>query len=188
MQEAGIDEAGRGSLAGPVVASMVILCPKLDNSLFKDSKQIKENERIKLYQILIQSNSIIRTTIIGHKIIDRINILNATLLAMKKCIEKINIIPQKIYIDGDKKPNTSYKNIETVIKGDQKLNCISAASIIAKVTRDKIMKKLHKKFSSYEFDINKGYGTKRHFEHIFTYGLSPVHRKSFHIQKQLSLF
>ena len=138
---------------------------------------------------MIKEKSIsISFSIISHRKIDKINILQASLLAMKYSIEKCTPSPNKIFIDGNKIPSGLSTKAEAIIKGDQKIPEISAASIVAKVIRDKIMNKYHHYFSKYKFNNHKGYGTKEHYELIFKYGVSPIHRHSFNLTKQLSLF
>ena len=185
---AGVDEAGRGALAGPVVAAAVILTSQCNPKLFKDSKQLSEKERITLYDYLLTHTPYITIGVKSHHTIDKINILNATLKAMKNAIMRLPIKPTKVLIDGNKAPIINDYKLEPIIKGDQIHPVISAASIIAKVTRDRIMQKCHLKFSHYQFDINKGYGTSNHYTNLFSYGLSSIHRKSFNLNKQQTLF
>ena len=185
---AGVDEAGRGCLAGPVVAAAVVLDPKLDKSLFKDSKQISEHKRDTLFSLLKNSESCIGLGIISNHEIDQINILNATMLAMKQAILNLRLKPKKVIVDGNKSPKIDKYQIESKIKGDQLIPEISAASIIAKVTRDKIMKEASQKFPGYEFEINKGYGTKAHYKGLFEKGITSLHRLSFNLNQQETLF
>lgn len=188
---AGIDEAGRGALAGPVVSALVIFDNKLDKKEFKDSKTLTHLTRLEKYNILKKSDSIIYFSIINNKIIDKVNILEATLKSMKNCINKLkkeNIIPDSIIVDGNKKPNVDGFNISYCIKGDKLIPEISAASIIAKVIRDKIMIKYAKYYKHHKFDKHKGYGTSLHYECIQKYGITKLHRKSFNTSKQLKLF
>ncbi|GIW21416.1 MAG: ribonuclease HII [Candidatus Sericytochromatia bacterium] len=191
---AGIDEVGRGSLAGPVVSSCVILpnnkkiLEKL--SLVDDSKKLNSKLREKLFYIIINNCLDYSITFINSKIIDEINILQATFLSMKKCINKLKIVPDIILLDGNKKiPDIGIEQ-KTIVKGDSKSISIASASIIAKVCRDKFMIKIANKYPKYFFQKNKGYGTKEHIEQIKKNGLSDIHRITFCkniIQEQLSL-
>ena len=188
---AGIDEAGRGALAGPIVSALVILSPDIGKNQFVDSKSINESKRLNLYTLLRKSNSTIEFSIINNKVIDKLHVLQATMISMKNCISKIeskNIIPNEIIIDGNKKPNNSTNIVKTCVKGDSLIPEISAASIVAKVIRDKIMYKYAKILDKYNFDIHKGYGTKQHYDSIEKYGITKIHRKSFNLNRQLKLF
>lgn len=183
----GVDEAGRGALAGPVVVSAVTL---INNKLIKeldDSKKLSEKKREDLYLKIIKNTPYIRTAIINSKAIDQINILNATLKGMLYCIKKLKLTSNIIYIDGNTTPKAPKFNMKAIIKGDRLIPSISAASIIAKVTRDTLMKKIHKKFPQYNFNINKGYGTKNHIETVLNYGSCKIHRKTFSVKQQLTL-
>lgn len=182
----GIDEAGRGPLAGPVIASAVSIAfqakPKL---VLKDSKQLSAIQREKFYTILT-SHEHIRwgIGIVSEKIIDKINIFQATKLAMKKAVENLaeKLKGEKLdmlLIDGISKIESSLPQ-RTIIKGDELVFSCSAASIIAKVTRDRIMKRYHAKYPLYGFDTHKGYGTKLHFKMLRKYGPCKIHRKSFY--------
>lgn len=180
----GIDEAGRGPLAGPVVASCVVLNQgvKLKNKEFfkvKDSKKLTEKKREELYDVIMEEFNNVGIGICWNEIIDRINILQATFLAMKQAVSLLKIKPDFILIDGNLIiPNSSYKQ-KAIIRGDEQVFSIAIASIIAKVTRDRIMKEMHKKYPEYGFDRHKGYGTKFHMECLKKYGASPIHRRSF---------
>lgn len=184
---AGIDEAGRGALAGPVSVAAVILGPNTDLSLLADSKTLTAHHREKAYTHILKT-CIVQKSIISHRLIDKINILNATLLGMKFCIAKLPEQCRHIQIDGNKAPQIPGFTIETIVKGDSKIAAISAASIIAKVTRDTIMNHCDKKFNHYQFSQHKGYGTELHYNLLFQYGISPIHRKSFNLSKQEVLF
>ncbi len=181
---AGIDEAGRGPLAGPVVASCVLIDSsfKIDNELLKevnDSKKLNNKKREELFDIICSEIENVGVGICDHKTIDRINILQATFLAMKKAISDLKKKPDFIVLDGGFPiPNFSYPQ-EAIKKGDSKVFSIAAASILAKVTRDRIMKKAHEEYPMYGFDKHKGYGTKLHVEQIKKHGPCPIHRKSF---------
>lgn len=175
---AGIDEAGRGPLAGPVVAAAVIL-PK--NELIwgiNDSKKISEKRRNELYDVINKTAIDIGIGIVSNDIIDEINIFNATKLAMKKAILALKNKPDFLLIDALKLTDINIKQKE-LIKGDSLSVSIAAASIIAKVTRDRIVKEYEKIYSGYGFERHKGYGTKEHYEAIRKFGITPVHRKSF---------
>jgi len=184
---AGVDEAGRGALAGPVVASAVILGTDTDISLLNDSKALSAIQRQKAFDH-IKATCIVEVGVISHRLIDKINILNATLLAMKFAIQQLPPSCLTIKIDGNKAPTLHGYDIETIIQGDAKVPAISAASIVAKVTRDLIMDKCHTKFQNYAFLQHKGYGTEAHYTHIFKHGICPIHRKSFNLTRQETLF
>jgi len=185
---AGIDEAGRGALAGPVVIACVILNDTSLTTLFSDSKQLTKQKRNDLYITLKNSSAIIRYSIINHKIIDKINILEATLLGMKYSIKNLPIRPSKIIIDGNKIPIINGYNIESCVKGDQLIQEISAASICAKVLRDKIMQKYNRYINNFNFSKHKGYGTQLHYKELENHGPTSIHRRSFNLNRQLQLF
>ena len=184
---AGVDEVGRGSLVGPVFAAAVIFKKKIDKSKIKDSKQLSKEKRDDLEKY-IKKNSIWSIGSASTKEIEKLNILNASLLAMKRSIKKLKLKPSITLIDGNKLPNVSGYNLKFVIKGDQKISEISAASIIAKVARDKLITKMSKNFKKYAWDKNAGYGTKQHLKAIKKFGITKHHRKTFApIHKMLSL-
>jgi ribonuclease HII len=174
---AGVDEVGRGPLVGPVVAAAIILPTDFFMSEINDSKKLSEKKRDELYPIIIENALSIGIGIVNEKVIDEINIYEATKIAMKEAISNLNVIPQHILIDAMKLdiniPSTS------IIKGDAKSESIAAASIIAKVTRDKMMYELDKKYPEYDFKNNKGYGTKKHLDALKKYGALKEHRKTF---------
>tara|TARA_B110000008_G_scaffold59956_1_gene59480 strand:+ start:382 stop:945 length:564 start_codon:yes stop_codon:yes gene_type:complete len=174
----GVDEVGRGSLIGPVYAAAVILNKSINVKILKDSKSLSKNKREKLF-IYIKKNSIWAVGQASVKEIEKINILYASLLAMKRAIIKLKKKPSLVLIDGNKLPNLENYNLKNVIKGDQKIPSISAASIIAKVSRDKFITSLSKKFKNYGWDTNSGYGTKEHLRAIKKYGITKHHRKTF---------
>lgn len=181
----GIDEAGRGPLAGPVVAACVVLNKEFNINgreefkLIKDSKKLNAKKREELFDVIKETFLEIGIGICDNKIIDKINILQASFLAMKKSISALKKKPDFLLIDGGFKiPNCSY-NQNNIIKGDSLIFSIAAASIIAKVSRDRIMMEMHKKYPKYGFDKHKGYGTKFHIEQIKKYGPCPEHRFSF---------
>ncbi|MDB9831937.1 ribonuclease HII [Candidatus Pelagibacter sp.] len=175
---AGVDEVGRGSLIGPVYAAAVILNRSINKKLLKDSKSLSKKKREELYPY-IKKNSIWAIGQASIKEIEKINILNASLLAMKRAIIKLKKKPSLILIDGNKLPALKNYNLKYVINGDQKIPSISAASIIAKVSRDRFIIKLAKQFNNYSWDTNSGYGTKAHLSAIKKFGITKHHRKTF---------
>ena len=175
---AGVDEVGRGSLIGPVYAAAVILNDSINKKLLKGSKSLTKDKREELYKY-IKENSIWAIGQASIKEIEKINILHASLLAMKRAILKLKKKPSLVLIDGNKLPNLKNYNLKYVIKGDQKISSISAASIIAKVSRDKFITKLSKEFNGYGWDTNSGYGTKEHLKAIKKFGITKYHRKTF---------
>lgn len=185
---AGVDEAGRGALAGPVVAAAVILTPQVPVDLLKDSKSLSPLQRQDAYTQIFQHTPYIGIGVVSHRKIDTINVLQATLLAMKRAILQLPMKPDLILIDGNKAPTMPDYHIQTKVKGDRLFPVISAASIIAKVTRDVIMTKLDKKFPLYQFGRHKGYGTRDHFDFLFLHGMTSVHRHSFNLTRQETLF
>ena len=174
---AGVDEVGRGPLVGPVVCACVILPKDYYNEEINDSKKISEKKREKLYDTIMNDAISVGVGISSEKVIDEVNILEATKLAMKEAIKNSKTKPEHVLIDAVKLdidiPSTS------IIKGDAKSQSIAAASIIAKVTRDRMMDELDEKYPQYLFKKNKGYGTKAHIEAIRQYGIIPEHRKTF---------
>ena len=177
MITAGVDEVGRGCLAGPVVSAAVVLKKSINLNLLKDSKKISFNKREEVSEH-IKKNSYYALGIASVEEILNLNILQASLLSMKRAIEKLEIKPGITLIDGNFAPR-GLTNYRTIINGDEKIKVISAASIIAKVYRDKFMIRLHKKFSNYAWDKNFGYGTKAHFEGLKKFGVTSHHRKGF---------
>ena len=177
MITAGVDEVGRGCLAGPVVSAAVVLKKSINLNLLKDSKKISFNKREEVSEH-IKKNSYYALGIASVEEILNLNILQASLLSMKRAIEKLEIKPGITLIDGNFAPR-GLKNFKTIINGDEKIKVISAASIIAKVYRDKFMIRLSKKFSNYAWDRNFGYGTKAHFEGLKKFGVTSHHRKGF---------
>ena len=175
---AGVDEVGRGSLIGPVYAAAVILNKSINKKLLKDSKSLTKFKRESLSKY-IKKNSIWSVGKASVKEIEKINILQASLLAMKRAIKKLKKKPVLVLIDGNKLPEIKNYNLRSIVKGDQKIPSISAASIIAKVTRDKVITTLGKKFKGYCWDQNYGYGTKQHLRAIKTLGITNQHRKTF---------
>jgi len=175
---AGVDEVGRGSLIGPVYAAAVILNKSINKKILKDSKKLSKSQR-EILAKYIKKNSIWATGKATIKEIEKINILHASLLAMKRAIIKLKKKPSLVLVDGNKLPNIKNYKINFVIKGDQKIPSISAASIIAKVTRDKMISNLGKNFKDYNWNKNYGYGTKQHIKAIKRLGITPHHRKTF---------
>jgi ribonuclease HII len=188
LKVAGVDEAGRGALAGPVVAAAVILADDLERAIFKDSKQLNPQAREEIYTQLRSSRASIGVGVVDNKEIDQMNILAATMLAMKIAIEELKDKPQKVLVDGNKAPHIAQIPMEAIIKGDTLYAEIAAASIVAKVTRDRMMMKMHDELKEYAFDVHKGYGTDLHYERLFKFGISRVHRRSFNLNKQERLF
>ena len=175
----GIDEAGRGPLAGPVVIAGVIMPEDSMIEGINDSKKVSEKKREKLYDLIIEEAISYSVAIIGQDVIDEINILNATKSGVTKVIDELEIKPDLIIVDALEKINTRQIPYESIIKGDAKCYSIAAASILAKVTRDRIMREWDKIYPQYGFITHKGYGTAKHMEAIREYGLCPIHRRSF---------
>jgi ribonuclease HII len=175
---AGTDEAGRGPLAGPVVAAAVVFAPDVYIDGVNDSKQLTENEREELFPQILEKALAYSVCSVSHGTIDRINILQASLLALRTSVVRLTTQPDLILVDGNKTFSYSVPAIP-VIKGDSKSFAIAAASIIAKVTRDRIMKRLCEKFPDYLWSKNKGYATKEHISAIKKYGPCCLHRKTF---------
>lgn len=178
---AGVDEAGRGALAGPVVAAAVICSPCEELHEVRDSKLIAEKTRERLYELILEKSTACSTGIVGHKEIDRINILRATLKAMKMAVEGLGRRPSLILVDGPHLPAITGR-CEAVKGGDGQSFSIAAASIVAKVTRDRIMRERDGEYPDYGFTRNKGYGTLAHREAIGRHGRSPIHRRSFRVK------
>ena len=175
---AGVDEVGRGSLIGPVYAAAVMLKKKLDKKKLKDSKKLSKKNR-EILEKYIKKNSYWSVGSASLKEIEKLNILNASLLAMKRAIIKLKKKPEQVLIDGNKIPQIKNYNLKYVIKGDQKIPEISAASIIAKVSRDRLITKMSKKYIRYFWNKNAGYGTKDHLTAIKKFGITKYHRKKF---------
>ena len=174
----GIDEAGRGPLAGPVYAAAVILPKGHIVEGVNDSKKISEKKRALLFDKIIDECVCYSIGTASEKEIDDINILQATFLAMRRAVDGLSVKPDIALIDGNKRPGLDIAEQE-IIKGDAKSANIAAASIIAKVSRDRYMLEMAKKYPQYQFEKHKGYGTKLHYEMIEKYGISPIHRKTF---------
>ncbi|OPY12201.1 MAG: Ribonuclease HII [Syntrophus sp. PtaB.Bin001] len=178
---AGVDEAGRGPLAGPVVAASVILPFGYTNSEINDSKQLSVRKREKLYEIIKKDALAIGIGVVEALVIDRINILKATLMAMVDAVDDLSMLPDFILIDGLQRIPLKIPQ-KTVVKGDTLSVSIASASIVAKVSRDRIMEIYHRQFPQYNFLKNKGYGTKEHREAILSYGFCKIHRRSFKVK------
>jgi ribonuclease HII len=180
-QIAGIDEAGRGPLAGPVVSAAVIFPVAYKNSKIKDSKKLSARQREELYDIILREAIAVGVGVADAEIIDKVNILQATFLSMREAVLELSTPPDFLLIDGlhciamqiPQKP---------LVKGDNRSVSIAAASIIAKVSRDRIMEMYHRQFPQYNFLQNKGYGTKEHCSAVKQFGMCKIHRKSFHIK------
>jgi ribonuclease HII len=179
---AGVDEAGRGPLAGPVVASAVIFKAGVLIEGVNDSKKLSEKKREALFHLIHEQALAVGIGIVSHEVIDRINILQASFLAMNKALELLKIRPQQLLVDGNFFRHEQFP-VENIIKGDALSHSIAAASIIAKVTRDSLMKELHEQYPDYGFAKHKGYGTKEHIAAIRKHGYSPIHRRSFHVDQ-----
>ncbi|MDD2376247.1 MAG: ribonuclease HII [Clostridia bacterium] len=176
---AGVDEAGRGPLCGPVVAAAVILPPNLYIEGVNDSKKLSEKKREKIYEEIVSNKDIVYAVGISDiDVIEKVNILNATKLAMIQAINNLNIKPDFVLIDGNQNIDIDIQS-KTLVSGDSKSASIAAASIVAKVTRDRMMLEFDKEYPEYNFSKHKGYGTKLHIEAIKKYGLCTIHRPSF---------
>ena len=208
LNEAGADEAGRGCLAGPVTAAVVLLDPSFQNTVLNDSKKLTEKSRNTLRPLIEEHATTFSVTHLYPEEIDEINILNASMKAMQECVLKLNKIPEYIIIDGNRLLNAKLglkcsvgkifndaeiellKSIpnQSIIKGDSKYMSIAAASVLAKTHRDEYMNKIHEEFPMYNWKQNKGYPTIEHREAIRKYGITKYHRKSFRLlPEQLEL-
>ena len=187
--EAGCDEAGRGCLAGPVFAAAVILPEGYTNELLNDSKQLSEKRRDSLRPVIERDALAWAVGIVTAEEIDRINILNASFLAMHRAIDALEVRPEFLLIDGNRFKPYSGIGHECIVKGDGKMMSIAAASILAKTHRDEFMKRIHEEYPQYAWNINKGYPTKAHRAAIEQFGTTPYHRLSFRLIDRLpSLF
>ncbi len=176
---AGVDEVGRGPLAGPVVTAAVILSPD-DPYMgqYRDSKKVSENKRLKLYHHIRSHALAYSVAQASVEDIDRINILHATMLAMRRTVDSLAVQPSKVLVDGNRIPELTIP-AEAIIGGDDSVQQIAAASIVAKVVRDRLMRMLDVRYPGYQFSRHKGYGTKVHMDALRQIGPSPAHRKSF---------
>jgi ribonuclease HII len=187
-REAGCDEAGRGPLAGPVVAAAVVLPEDYSNALLNDSKQLSERQR-ELLRIEIEREAAAwAVAIVEPEEIDRLNILHASTHAMCEAVKKLTFQPEFLLIDGNRFYNETDIPYECIVKGDAKYMSIAAASILAKTHRDELMLHLHNEYPQYGWDRNKGYPTLEHFNAIEQFGPTPYHRRSFTLYRQHSLF
>ncbi len=175
----GIDEAGRGPLAGPVHAAAVILPLGLEIEGLNDSKKLSEKKREQLFDVIREKAIDYSIGVATEQEIDEINILNATFLAMHRAVEGLKVKPDYALIDGNQYPKIPFVTEETVVKGDAKAMSIAAASILAKVSRDRFMLEKTEEYPQYQFEKHKGYGTKLHYEMLKEYGPSPIHRMTF---------
>lgn len=186
--ECGCDEAGRGCLAGPVVAAAVILPQGFSHPLLNDSKKLSDKQR-RLLRPIIEQNAIAYCVgFVSNQEIDKINILQASFLAMNRAVEGLKQKPELLLIDGNRFNNKTDIAFQCIVKGDSLYQSIAAASILAKTYRDDYMLNLHKEFPKYHWDKNMGYPTKQHRQAIIENGISPFHRKSFNLSFQTSLF
>lgn len=174
----GVDEAGRGPLAGPVCAAAVILPPHIELPGLNDSKKLTDKRRRELYPLIKEAAIAYGIGFASHEEIDEINILQATYLAMERAIAQLGIAPELLLIDGNRAKDFGIPT-QTVIKGDSLSASIAAASVLAKVTRDDWMLEAAKEYPQYGFEIHKGYGTKAHYEALTAFDISPIHRRTF---------
>ena len=174
----GVDEAGRGPLAGPVCAAAVILPPETVIEGLNDSKRLTEKRREALYDVICEQAIAYGIAMVSEQEIDELNILQATFLAMRRAVEQLQTVPALVLVDGNRDPGLGIET-QTVVGGDGKSANIAAASILAKVTRDRYMIGLAEEYPAYGFEVHKGYGTKRHYAAILEHGVTPVHRRSF---------
>lgn len=174
----GVDEAGRGPLAGPVCAAAVILPRDAEIPGLNDSKKLSDKKRRELFPIIKEKAICYGIGLASHEEIDEINILQATYLAMERALAQLTVTPQQVLIDGNRTKDFGLP-VKTVVHGDSLSMSIAAASVLAKVTRDDLMLEMANEYPQYGFEIHKGYGTKAHYEALRTYGVCPIHRNSF---------
>lgn len=174
----GVDEAGRGPLAGPVCAAAVILPKNMDIPGLNDSKKLSDKKRRELFPVIKEKAVAYGIGLASHEEIDEINILQATFLAMERAMGQLSVKPELALIDGNREKDFGIP-VKTVVKGDSLSASIAAASVLAKVTRDDLMLVMAEEYPQYGFEIHKGYGTKAHYEALRTYGPSPIHRMTF---------
>lgn len=177
-QICGVDEAGRGPLAGPVCAAAVILPPNIDIPYLNDSKKLTDKRRRALYPVILEKAIAYGIAFADHTEIDRVNILQATYLAMERALAQLPVRPELALIDGNRAKDFGIP-VKTVVHGDSLSASIAAASILAKVTRDDFMLKMDEMYPQYGFAVHKGYGTKLHYDALDQYGISPIHRLTF---------
>ena len=175
----GVDEAGRGPLCGPVCCAAVVLKDDFVCEEINDSKKISEKKREKLFDVIIENAVSYSIVFVDPKTIDEINILNASLLGMKQAVKSLNLTPDLVIVDGNKVPPEMDVETKAVVKGDAKSLSIAAASILAKVSRDRYMEKLHEEYPQYRLDKHKGYPTKLHYELLAEHGIQDFYRRSF---------
>lgn len=187
MIEAGCDEAGRGCLAGPVFAAAVILPDNYSNSLINDSKQLTRKRREQLRDEIQRDAVAWSVYSVDNEGIDKMNILAASLHAMNMAVKNLTVKPQFLLIDGNRFRNETDIDYCCFVKGDAQYMAIAAASILAKTHRDEYMENLHEQYPQYQWDKNKGYPTKAHYAAIAEHGITPFHRKTFNLDKQLTL-
>jgi len=187
-REAGCDEAGRGPLAGPVVAAAVLLPDNYCNPLLNDSKQLTERQRDRLREEIEREAAAWAVAVVDADEIDRLNILHASTHAMCLAVQRLALKPEFLLIDGNRFYNETDIPYQCIVKGDAKFMPIAAASILAKTHRDELMVRLHEEYPQYGWDRNKGYPTAEHFRAIEAHGPSPYHRRSFTLYRQHSLF
>ncbi len=174
----GVDEAGRGPLAGPVCAAAVILPADLEIEGLNDSKKLTEKRREALYDIITEKAVAYGIGFASEQEIDEINILQATFLAMRRAVDQLSVTPDMVLVDGNREPSLDLP-VKTIIKGDSLSANIAAASVLAKVTRDRLMVEQDAIYPQYKFAVHKGYGTKAHYAAIAEYGMCPIHRRTF---------
>ncbi len=175
----GVDEAGRGPLAGPVCAAAVILPKGLEIPGLNDSKKLTDKRRRELYDVICEQAVSYGIGFASHEEIDGINILQATFLAMKRAVEQLSVAPSLALVDGNREPDFGTVPVKTIIKGDSLSANIAAASILAKVTRDRLMEEMDETYPQYGFAVHKGYGTKAHYAALLEHGPCPIHRRTF---------
>ena len=175
----GVDEAGRGPLAGPVCAAAVILPRDLEIEGLNDSKKLSDKRRRALYEVITEQALAYGIAMVDEKVIDEINILQATFLAMRQALEQLSEKPSLALVDGNREPDFGEIPVKTIVKGDSLSANIAAASILAKVTRDRFMEEQDAIYPQYGFSVHKGYGTKAHYEALREFGACPIHRRSF---------
>jgi len=179
---AGIDEAGRGPLAGPVVAAAVVLPDRYSHPDINDSKKLTSRSRELLFEVIRTDALAVGIGVVDSRVIDELNILRATLLAMREAVADLQVVPDCLLVDGNQSVPLEIPQ-ETIVKGDARSVSIAAASIVAKVSRDRIMEIYHRQFPYYNFFKNKGYGTAEHRQAIREHGFCKIHRRSFHIKE-----
>ncbi|MBQ7871313.1 MAG: ribonuclease HII [Oscillospiraceae bacterium] len=175
----GVDEAGRGPLAGPVCAAAVILPPDLEIEGLNDSKKLTEKKREALYDVIVEQALAYGIAFAGEAEIDEINILQATFRAMQRAVEQLQLRPDLVLVDGNREPDLGDLPVKTIVKGDSRSANIAAASILAKVTRDRFMLELDAQYPQYGFAVHKGYGTQAHYAALREHGACPAHRRTF---------